>query len=83
MSEVVVSLDRSVRHQGQAAEELHSDDGIDEEQHPHKHADVGQSLWLNTVKLGNANRGSIAVRLTSCFTGLVPAVQVNLLFICS
>ena len=44
VSEVVVALDRSVGDEGQAAEQLHADDGVDEEQHPHQHANVRQSL---------------------------------------
>ncbi len=44
MSEVVVALDGCVGHKGQAAEELHTDDGVDEEQHAHQHADVWQGL---------------------------------------
>ena len=31
----------------QAAEELHPDDGVDEEQHSHQHADVRQVLRTN------------------------------------
>jgi hypothetical protein len=44
MSEVVVALDGRVGDEGEAAEELHPDDGVDEEQHTHQHADVWQCL---------------------------------------
>jgi hypothetical protein len=46
MSEVVVPLDGRVWNEGQAAEQLHADDGVDEEQHPHQHANVRQSLQV-------------------------------------
>ena len=49
MSEVVVPLDGRVGDQREAAEELHPDDGVDEEQHPHQHADVRQGLLLGSV----------------------------------
>ncbi len=44
MSEVVVTLDGRVGHERQAAEELHPDDGVDEEEHAHQHANVWQGL---------------------------------------
>ena len=31
----------------QVAEELHPDDGVDEEEHPHEHADVGKRLKIS------------------------------------
>ena len=49
MSEVVVPLDGRVGQEGQAAEELHPDDGVDEEQHSHQHADVRQGLRTNSM----------------------------------
>ena len=44
MSEVVVTLDGRVGYEGQAAKELHANDGVDEEQHAHQHANVWQGL---------------------------------------
>ena len=33
----------------QIAKELHPDDGVDEEEHPHQHAHVGKSLQINQL----------------------------------
>ena len=44
MSEVVVPLNGRVRVERDVPEELHSHDGVDEEQHHHQHHDVGQGL---------------------------------------
>ena len=44
MSEVVVPLYGRVGDEGQAAKQLHANDGVDEEQHPHQHADIWQGL---------------------------------------
>ncbi len=35
----------------QAAEELHADDGVDEEEHAHQHAHVGQGLYTTTPEM--------------------------------
>lgn len=43
-AEVVVPLDGCVRVEVDVAEELHADDGVDEEEHDHEHHDVGQGL---------------------------------------
>ena len=42
--EVVVAFNGSVGVQVDVAEELHPDDGVDEEQHDHQHHDVRQGL---------------------------------------
>ena len=44
--EVVVALDRSVRIDGNVAKHLHAHDGVDEEQHAHQQAHVGESLQV-------------------------------------
>jgi hypothetical protein len=44
----------------ETAEELHADDGVDEEEHAHQHAHVGQGLQqhqrYNSAKMGGAAR---------------------------
>ena len=47
VAEVVVALEGGARVQLDVAEELHADDGVDEEQHEHEQPDVRQSLELN------------------------------------
>ncbi len=44
MPEVVVRLDGAGGIEGERSEQLHADDGVDEEEHSHEHADVGQRL---------------------------------------
>jgi hypothetical protein len=42
--EVVVALDGCERVHHKIAKQLHPDDCVDEKEHPHQHADVGQRL---------------------------------------
>lgn len=44
MSEVIVSFNGSGGIHDETAKELHPNNRVDEEQHPHQHADVGKSL---------------------------------------
>ena len=51
-AKVVVALDGGGGVEGEGAEELHSHDGVDEEQHAHQQAHVGKSLQVvNTFLL--------------------------------
>jgi hypothetical protein len=59
VSKVVVPLDGRVRVQSDVAEQLHPDDGVDEEEHQHQHHDVGKSL----------KKGKIRFRSFNIFTG--------------
>ena len=47
VAEVVVALEGGARVELDVAEELHADDGVDEEQHEHEQPDVRQGLELN------------------------------------
>ena len=46
VSEVVVALEGGARVELDVAEELHADDGVDEEQHEHEQPDIRQGLQL-------------------------------------
>ena len=53
VSEVVVSLDCSVWVYYQVAKQLHSNNSIHEEQHPHQHANIRKSLQHVTMRIQN------------------------------
>ena len=57
-SEVVVALEGGARVELDVAEELHPDDGVDEEQHEHEQPDVRQGLKVVKVNgCASNNRG--------------------------
>ena len=50
VAEVVVALEGGARVELDVAEQLHPDDGVDEEQHEHEQPDVRQSLKVVKVR---------------------------------
>ncbi len=63
----------------ETAEELHADDGVDEEEHAHQHAHVGQGLQQQHHRYNSAQIGGAARLLGSfvCCRGPISRLPIS------